>query len=115
MADKPQPVTEQSFETEVLKSDTPVLVDFWATWCGPCRMIAPIVEDIAGEYTGKLKVVKLDVDESSGVAVKYSIMSIPTLGIFRGGQLVERIVGYMPKDQLKKRIDAALAAPVQDH
>jgi thioredoxin 1 len=75
-------------------------------------MIAPIVEEIAKEYEGKLKVLKLDVDENSGVAVKFSVMSIPTLGIFRGGQLIERIVGYMPKEQLKKRIDAALGSRV---
>ena len=105
-------VTEQSFDSEVLKSPVPVLVDFWAVWCGPCKMIAPIVEDLAGEYMGRLKVVKLDVDENSGVAVKYSVMSIPTLGIFSKGELIERIVGYMPKDQLKKRIDAALASRV---
>jgi thioredoxin 1 len=112
MAAKPQAVTEQTFETEVLKSTTPVLVDFWAAWCGPCRMIAPIVEELAGEYEGQLKVTKLDVDENGGVAAKYSIMSIPTLGLFRGGELVERIVGYMPKEQLKKRIDAVLASRV---
>lgn len=112
MAAKPQAVTEQTFEAEVLKSTTPVLVDFWAAWCGPCRMIAPIVEELAGEYEGRLKVTKLDVDENGGVAAKYSVMSIPTLGLFRGGELVERIVGYMPKEQLKKRIDAALASRV---
>jgi thioredoxin 1 len=112
MAAKPQAVTEQTFDAEVLKSQTPVLVDFWATWCGPCRMIAPIVEQLADEYDGKLKVAKLDVDENGGVAAKYSIMSIPTLGIFRGGELIERIVGYMPKEQLKKRIDAALTSRV---
>ncbi len=105
-------VTEQTFEAEVLKSPTPVLVDFWATWCGPCKMIAPIVEELAKEYEGKLAVRKLDVDENGGVAARYSIMSIPTLGIFRGGQLVERIVGYMPKEQLRKRIDSALAPAV---
>jgi thioredoxin 1 len=105
-------VTEQAFDTEVLKSAVPVLVDFWATWCGPCKMIAPIVEDLAGEYAGRLKVLKVDVDENSGVAAKYNIMSIPTLGIFRNGELIERIVGYMPKEQLKKRIDAALASRV---
>jgi thioredoxin 1 len=105
-------VTEQTFDTEVLKSAVPVLVDFWATWCGPCKMIAPIVEDLAGEYQGQLKVFKLDVDENGGVAAKYSVMSIPTLGIFSKGVLIERIVGYMPKEQLKKRIDAALASRV---
>ncbi len=110
MAAKAQSVTEQTFDTEVLKSPTPVLVDFWATWCGPCKMIAPIVEELAGEYEGKLAVRKLDVDENGGIAAKFSIMSIPTLGIFRGGELVERIVGYMPKEQLKKRIDAVLTS-----
>lgn len=105
-------VTEQTFDGEVLKSQVPVLVDFWATWCGPCKMIAPIVEDIAGEYGAKLKVVKLDVDENGVVAAKYNVMSIPTLGIFSKGELIERIVGYMPKEQLKKRIDAALASRV---
>jgi len=108
MAAKPESVTERTFDSDVLKSGTPVLVDFWATWCGPCKMIAPIVEELAGEYEGKLRVMKLDVDENSGVAARYSIMSIPTLGVFRGGQLVEKIVGYMPKEALKKRIDAAL-------
>jgi thioredoxin 1 len=112
MAAQTQSVTEQTFEGEVLKSSTPVLVDFWAVWCGPCKMIAPIVEEIAGEYQGKLKVLKLDVDENSGVAAKYNILSIPTLGIFRSGQLIERIVGYMPKEQLKKRIDAVLGSRV---
>ncbi len=109
MAVKPASVTEQSFDADVLKSTTPVLVDFWATWCGPCKMIAPIVEELAGEYEGRLRVMKLDVDENSGIAARYSIMSIPTLGIFRSGELVERIVGYMPKEALKKRIDAALS------
>ncbi|HLW61273.1 MAG TPA: thioredoxin [bacterium] len=112
MAGGTQAVTEQTFENEVLKSTTPVLVDFWAAWCGPCKMIAPIVEDLAGEYVGKLKVLKLDVDENGGVAAKYNVMSIPTLGIFNKGELVERIVGYMPKEQLKRRIDAALTSRV---
>jgi len=112
MGAKAQSVTEQTFETEVLKASTPVLVDFWATWCGPCKMIAPLVEELAGEYEGKLAVRKLDVDENGGIAARYSIMSIPTLGIFRNGQLVERIVGYMPKEQLKKRIDTVLTSRV---
>ncbi|MBI2123588.1 MAG: thioredoxin, partial [Armatimonadetes bacterium] len=82
----------------------------WAEWCAPCRMIAPIVEELAGEYDGKLKVVKLDVDDNQGIAYKYGIMSIPTLGIFKGGEMVERLVGYMPKQQLKRKIDAVLEA-----
>lgn len=112
MGSKVGSVTDQTFDTEVLKAPTPVLVDFWATWCGPCKMIAPIVEDLAGEYDGKLRVLKLDVDENGGTAAKYSIMSIPTLGIFQAGELIERIVGYMPKEQLKKRIDTALKSKV---
>ncbi len=105
-------VTDASFDIDVLKAGTPVLVDYWAEWCGPCKMIAPIVEELAGEYEGKLAVRKLDVDENGGIAARYSIMSIPTLGIFRAGQLIERIVGYMPKEQLKKRIDSVLASAV---
>jgi thioredoxin 1 len=112
MAGKAEAVTEQNFDMDVVKSPIPVLVDFWATWCGPCKMIAPIVEELAGEYEGKLSVRKLDVDEAGTIAARYSVMSIPTLGIFRGGEMIERIVGYMPKEQLKRRIDAALASRV---
>lgn len=108
----PLHVTEQSFDQEVLKAGTPVLVDFWAEWCGPCRMIAPIVEEFARDYEGKLKVTKLDVDDNTTIAMRYNIMSIPTLGIFKGGELVERIIGYMPKAELKRRVEAALAAGV---
>jgi thioredoxin len=107
---KPQAVTEQSFETEVLKADLPVLIDFWAEWCGPCRMVAPIVEELAGEYAGTLKVMKVDVDDNQNLAMRYNIMSIPTLGVFKGGQMIERIVGYMPKQELKRRLDGALQA-----
>ncbi|MDQ7858950.1 MAG: thioredoxin [Armatimonadota bacterium] len=107
---KPVVVTEQTFEAEVLKSPTPVLVDFWAEWCGPCRLIAPIVEEFATEYDGRLKVAKVDVDDNQNLAMRYSIMSIPTLGVFRGGQMVDRIVGYMPKAELKRRLDGALQA-----
>ncbi len=107
---KPQAVTEQTFESEVLKADLPVLVDFWAEWCGPCRMVAPIVEELAGEYAGRLKVTKVDVDDNQHIAMRYSIMSIPTLGVFKGGEMIERIVGYMPKQELKRRVEGALQA-----
>ncbi|HEU5299582.1 MAG TPA: thioredoxin [bacterium] len=105
-------VNEKEFDTQVIKSEVPVLVDFWAEWCGPCRMIAPIVEDLAAEYEGRLKVVKVDVDENNQLAYRYGVMSIPTLGLFKGGQLVERLVGYMPKQELKKRIDPVVGAKV---
>jgi thioredoxin 1 len=107
---KPVAVSEQTFEAEVLRSPTPVLVDFWAEWCGPCRLIAPIVEEFATEYDGRLKVAKVDVDDNQNLAMRYSIMSIPTLGVFRDGQMVDRIVGYMPKAELKRRLDGALQA-----
>ncbi len=110
---KPLAVTEDTFEQEVLKSDLPVLVDFWAEWCGPCRMVAPVVEELAGEYAGRLKVTKVDVDDNQRLAVRYSVMSIPTLGVFRGGEMIERIIGYMPKGELKRRVDGALQAKVQ--
>lgn len=109
---QPVHVKEQDFETQVIRSEIPVLVDFWAEWCGPCRMIAPIVEDLASEYSGRLKVVKVDVDDNTAVAMRYNIMSIPTLGVFKGGQLVDRLVGYMPKPELKRKIDAILGASV---
>lgn len=110
---KPLAVTEDTFEQEVLRSDLPVLVDFWAEWCGPCRMVAPVVEELAGEYAGRLKVTKVDVDDNQRLAVRYSVMSIPTLGVFRGGEMIERIIGYMPKGELKRRVDGALQAKVQ--
>lgn len=92
--------TDQNFESEVLKSDLPVLVDFWAPWCGPCRMIAPVVEEISQEYTGKLKVVKINTDENQAIAVKYGIRSIPTIGIFKGGKVVDSVIGAVPKQTL---------------
>ncbi len=109
---KPVHVTEQDFDAQVLKAAEPVLVDFWAEWCAPCRMIAPIVEDLAQEYEGKVKVAKVDVDDNSGIANRYGIMSIPTLAIFKGGEMVERLVGYMPKPELKRRLERTLGATV---
>jgi thioredoxin 1 len=100
MADNAVAVTDNTFQSEVLSSSTPVLVDFWATWCGPCRMVAPIVEEIASENNGKLKVAKVDVDANPQTAQQFGVMSIPTLIVFKGGQPVERLVGYMPKAKL---------------
>ena len=101
-------VTDASFEAEVLKSEMPVLVDFWAEWCGPCRMVAPIVEQLASDYQDVIKVVKFNVDDNPEVSVKYEIMSIPTLILFKNGEIATKQVGYMPKPQLKKAIDAVL-------
>ena len=100
--------TDENFKNIVLESDVPVLVDFWAPWCGPCRMIAPIIEEIADEYAGRLKVVKLNTDENMDSALEYSIRSIPTLGIFRDGQIVDTVIGAAPKKMLKAKIDQHL-------
>jgi thioredoxin 1 len=101
---KPIEVTDKTFEDLVLKADLPTLVDFWAVWCGPCKMIAPVLEEIAQEYDGQLQVTKLDVDHNNDSAFKYGVMSIPTLILFKDGQPAERIVGFMPKEKLLLRI-----------
>ena len=106
---KALPVSATTWEAEVGKAPGLVLVDFWAVWCGPCQMVAPIVEELAAEYDGKLKVMKLNTDDSPDVAGKYGIMSIPTLLFFRGGQPVEKVVGAVPKRVLKDAIDRLLA------
>lgn len=100
---KPVEISDGSFEAEVIKSDKPVIVDFWATWCGPCKMIAPILEEVATEYDGKLKIAKMDVDSNTKVASQYGIMSIPTLLFFKNGQLVDQVIGAIPKAQLVNR------------
>ncbi|HZB97264.1 MAG TPA: thioredoxin [Candidatus Sulfotelmatobacter sp.] len=106
----PLTVTDSSFKSEVLDADVPVLVDFWASWCAPCKMIAPIVEDLANEYEGRIKVAKVDIDANPNSPSMFGIMSIPTLMLFRGGKPEERIVGYQPKPALKAKLDAVLAA-----
>jgi len=101
-------VTDAGFEKEVLQSATPVLVDFWAIWCGPCKMIAPIVEELAAEHAGKMKAVKIDVDKNRQVATQYGIRSIPTLLLFKNGRVVEQIVGALSKSMLLKKIEPHL-------
>jgi len=98
-------VTDSSFKQDVLESDIPVLVDFWAPWCGPCRMVAPVVDEIAQQYEGKVKVVKLNTDENPQVASQYGIRSIPTLMIFKGGQRVDMVVGAVPKTTLSNTLE----------
>ena len=99
-------LTDQNFKAEVLQSKTPVLVDFWAEWCGPCKMVAPVVEKIAGEYSGKLKVGKLNVDDNSDTPMQYGVQSIPTLIVFKGGQEANRMVGFQSEQKLKSAVDS---------
>ncbi|PIW69364.1 MAG: thioredoxin [Ignavibacteriales bacterium CG12_big_fil_rev_8_21_14_0_65_30_8] len=103
---KPIEITDDNFESEVMKSDLPVLIDFWAAWCGPCRMIAPIVEELAGEYNGKVKIGKLDVDNNQQTAIKYGVRSIPTLLVFKNGEVKDTIIGAVPKSQISQKLDA---------
>ncbi len=106
---KPRDVNDNNFEQEVLKADKPVLVDFWAPWCGPCRMVAPIVEELSAEYDGKVEFVKVNTDDNPNTAVKYGIRSIPTLLVFKDGEPVGQIVGFRPKSDLKQRLDAVVS------
>jgi thioredoxin 1 len=97
-------VTDASFETDVLQNDKPVIVDYWAEWCGPCRMVAPVLEEIAAEYGDKIEVVKLNIDENPSVSQRYGIMAIPTMNVFSGGQVVKQIVGAKPKSALLREL-----------
>jgi len=101
-------VNQDSFQKAVLDSQTPVLVDFWAPWCGPCRAVAPVVEELAKEYNGKIEFAKVNVDEAPFVASKYGVMSIPTIMVFKDGKPVHQAIGYKPKEQLKKLLDGTL-------
>ena len=105
---KPAETSDATFKDEVLENDLPVLVDFWAPWCGPCRMVAPVVEELAEEYDGKVSFYKLNTDDNPQVATTYGIRSIPTLLVFKGGEPVGQIVGFRPKGDLKKRLDEVL-------
>lgn len=101
-------VTDASFETEVLQGEVPVVVDFWAEWCGPCKLVSPVLDELAQEYDGKVKVAKLNVDENPSTSAKFGVRSIPTIMFFKGGQLVDQVIGAASKVDLKKRFDAAL-------
>jgi thioredoxin 1 len=102
-------VTDSNFQSEVIESEVPVLVDFWAPWCGPCRMVAPVVEEIAQERDGRLKVVKLNIDENQQTAAQYGVMSIPTLILFRHGEVTKTVIGAYPKRKLEAELEPALA------
>jgi thioredoxin 1 len=109
MADNVFEVTDANFQAEVVESETPVLVDFWAPWCGPCRVVAPVLEEIAGERNGNLRVAKLNVDDNQQTAAAFDVLSIPTLILFRDGQPVKKVIGAYPKKKLEAELEPALA------
>ena len=110
MSDKVQHITQADFEHAVLKSQTPMVVDFYADWCGPCRMVGPVMETLSQEYTGRVSFAKVDTDANQSLAMRYNIMSIPTVMIFKGGRIVDKIVGAMQGDAYRRKINAALGA-----
>jgi len=107
---EPIELTDDNFTTEVVEADRPALVDFWASWCGPCRMVGPIVAELAGEYEGKAKICKLDVDAAQKTAGEYGIRSIPALLIFKDGKVADQVIGAVPKSQITEKLDAVLAS-----
>ena len=108
-------VNDASFEQEVLQSDQPVLVDFWAAWCGPCKALSPIVDEVASEYSGKLKVMKMDVDRNQATPMRYGIRGIPALLLFKGGKVADQIVGYVPKDTIARSISRVIGNDSAQH
>ena len=110
MSDKVQHITQADFEHAVLKSQTPMVVDFYADWCGPCRMVGPVMETLSQEYTGRVSFAKVDTDANQSQAMRYNIMSIPTVMIFKGGQIVDKVIGAVPAEAYRRKIEAALGA-----